>query len=68
MIANLYPVPVFPISIENVMTYLPMATTPLVLVVRTTDGKILDAHKPIPENLSRRDAFYERWRAALDLD
>jgi hypothetical protein len=68
MIANLSPVPVFPISIENVMTDLPKATTPLVLVVRTTDGRILDAHKPIPENLSRRDAFYERWRAALDLD
>lgn len=68
LIANLSPEPVFPVSIDDVMPHLPNATTPLVLVVRTADGKILDAHKPIPENLSRRDAFYERWRAALGLD
>lgn len=67
VLANLSPAPEFPVSIENVMTLLPKATTPVVLVVRTSDGRILDAHKPIPENLSRRDAFYERWRTILEL-
>lgn len=66
VLANLTPAPEFQVSIEDVMTHVPKATTPLVLVVRISDGRILDAHKPIPENLSRRDAFYERWRAILD--
>lgn len=68
VIANLSPAPTFEVSIEDVMSLLPKATTPLVLVVRKLDGRLLDAHKPIPENLSRRDAFYERWKAALEVD
>lgn len=53
--------PAFPVSIEDLISHLPDVTTPLVLVLRSAVGRILDAHKPIPENLSRRDA---RWSAA----
>lgn len=66
-IKNLSPAPVFPVSVRNALSSLPAATTPLVLVIRTRDGRILDAHKPIPEDLKKRDAFYARWTAALGL-
>jgi hypothetical protein len=66
-IKHLSPAPAFPISVRNVLSQLRGATTPLVLVVRARDGRILDAHKPIPEDLLKRDAFYARWTAALGL-
>lgn len=66
-IGHLSPAPIFPMSIKNVLAEFPEATTPLVLVVRSRDGKILDAHKPIPEDLAKRDAFYTRWIATLGL-
>lgn len=66
LIAQLSPQPEFPVSIENAISWVPPATTPLILVVRARDGKILDAHKPIPEDLTKRDAFYTRWLARLD--
>ncbi len=66
-INHLSPAPVFPMSVKNAIAQLPEATTPLVLVLRSRDGKILDAHKPIPENLIKRDAFYTRWTAALGM-
>jgi hypothetical protein len=67
-IEHLSPAPVFPMSVQNTLPYLPGATTPLVLVFRSRDGKILDAHKPIPEDLTKRDAFYVRWSAMLGLN
>lgn len=66
-IHTLNPAPVFPMSVRNLLPQVPGATTPLVLVVRSKDGKILDAHKPVPEDLMRRDAFYSRWTAALGI-
>jgi hypothetical protein len=54
-------------SVRNLLAQVPGATTPLVLVVRSRDGKILDAHKPVPEDLMKRDAFYSRWSAALGM-
>lgn len=66
-IAHLDPAPRFPLSVQDALPALPGATTPLVLVVRSRDGRILDAHKPIPEDLTRRDAFYARWAAILGL-
>lgn len=66
-IAHLSPRPAFPLSVRNALSHLPGATTPLVLVLRSRDGKILDAHKPIPEDLTKRDAFYARWAAALGM-
>ena len=66
-IEHLSPAPVFPMSVRNALSQLPDATTPLVLVIRSRDGKILDAHKPIPEDLTKRDAFYARWAAALGM-
>ncbi|NJL27732.1 MAG: hypothetical protein HC897_07470 [Thermoanaerobaculia bacterium] len=66
-IANLSPKPLFPFSVRNVLPYLPGATTPLVLVVRSHDGMIVDAHKPIPEDLLRSEAFYARWAGVLEL-
>lgn len=66
-IEHLSPAPVFPMSVRNPLAELPDATTPLVLVIRSRDGKILDAHKPIPEDLTKRDAFYARWAAALGM-
>ena len=66
-IEHLSPAPVFPMSVRNALSQLPGATTPLVLVIRSRDGKILDAHKPIPEDLTKRDAFYARWAAALGM-
>jgi len=66
-IEHLSPAPVFPMSVRNALLQLPGATTPLVLVIRSRDGKILDAHKPIPEDLTKRDAFYARWAAALGM-
>ena len=66
-IGHLSPAPAFPMTVEDVRPQLPGATTPLVLVVRSRDGKILDAHKPIPGNLRKRDAFYIRWTGALGL-
>jgi hypothetical protein len=66
-IKHLSPTPVFPVSVRNALSQLPDATTPLVLVIRSRDGKILDAHKPIPEDLTKRDAFYARWAAALGM-
>ena len=66
-ISHLSPAPVFPMSIKNALAQLPEATTPLVLVLRSRDGRILDAHKPIPEDLTKRDAFYARWAAALGM-
>lgn len=66
-IARLTPAPLFPMSVKNALAELPGATTPLVLVVRSRDGRILDAHKPIPEDRTKRDAFYARWAAALGL-
>lgn len=66
-IAHLSPAPVFPMSVKNALSQLPEATTPLVLVLRSRDGRILDAHKPIPEDLTKRDAFYARWTAALGI-
>jgi hypothetical protein len=66
-IANLSPSPAFPITVKNLLPQVPHATTPLVLVIRSRDGKILDAHKPIPQDLTKRDAFYSRWTAALGL-
>jgi len=62
---HLAPQPVFPFAVGNPLPMLPGATTPLVLVVRSQDGRILDAHKPIPQNLTRRDAFYARWTPQL---
>ncbi len=67
VINHLSPAPLFPVSIMEVLSQIPDATTPLVLVVRARDKKILDAHKPIPEDLTRRDAFYTRWEATLGL-
>ena len=66
-IQHLSPAPVFPMSVRDALSQLPGATTPLVLVIRSRDGKILDAHKPIPEDLTKRDAFYARWAAALGM-
>lgn len=66
-IQNLSPPPRFPITVENVVQHVPEATTPLVLVIRSGDGRILDAYKPIVEDLTKRDAFYARWFAALGL-
>lgn len=66
-IEHLSPAPAFPMSVRNALSQLPDATTPLVLVIRSRDGKILDAHKPIPEDLTKRDAFYARWAAALGM-
>jgi hypothetical protein len=66
-IGHLSPAPAFPMTVADVRSQLPGATTPLVLVVRSRDGKILDAHKPIPGNLRKRDAFYIRWTGALGL-
>lgn len=66
-IDNLAPAPRFSMEVHNLLDLLPGATTPLVLVVRAHDGKILDVHKPIPEDLSRRDAFYARWTSLLGL-
>jgi hypothetical protein len=66
-IKHLSPPPAFPMSVRNTLSQLPGATTPLVLVIRSRDGKILDAHKPIPEDLTKRDAFYARWAAALGM-
>jgi hypothetical protein len=66
-IAHLSPEPAFPMSVRNVRSQVPGATTPLVLIVRSRDGKILDAHKPISGNLRKRDAFYTRWTGTLGL-
>lgn len=66
-LGHLSPAPAFPMTVRDVRPQLPGATTPLVLVVRSRDGKILDAHKPIPGNLRKRDAFYIRWTGALGL-
>lgn len=66
LVRHLSPAPLAPLTVENPLPALPTdASTPLVLVVRARDGVILDAHKPIPEDLTRRDAFYSRWRALL---
>ena len=65
MAQRLAPQPAFPVATQNAIAHLPGAHTPLVLAVRAGDGRILDAHKPIPEDLSKRDAFYARWRALL---
>lgn len=67
-IENLNPAPLFSLTVRDVVSVVPKATTPLVLVVRNRDARILDAHKPIPEDLSRRDAFYARWTQVLGLD
>jgi hypothetical protein len=67
LLRHLLPAPAFPIAVKNALAGWPAATPPLVLVVRTRDGRILDAHKPIPEDLSKRDAFYARWTAVLGL-
>lgn len=64
---HIRPAPVFPFRYGPVLERLPGATTPLVLVVRAADHRILDAHKPIPEDLSKRDAFYARWNEILKL-
>lgn len=62
LLSHLSPSPRFPLSIESQSRQgLVGATTPLVLVVRSRDGKIIDAHKPIPQDLSKRDTFYTRW-------
>lgn len=66
-INHLSPAPVFPMTVKNALAQFPEVTTPVVLVFRSRDGKILDAHKPIPENLLKRDAFYTRWIATLGL-
>jgi hypothetical protein len=66
LLSHLSPAPRFPLSIESrSRKSLVGATTPLVLVVRSRDGKILDAHKPIPQDLSKRDTFYTRWLEML---
>lgn len=57
---------VFPFEVRNLIDELPGASTPLVLVVDSQTGAILEAHKPIPGDLSKRDAFYERWFWVLD--
>lgn len=64
---HLSPAPRFPFTVADPRVHLPEATTPLVLIIRTRDGKILDAHKPIPDDLTKRDAFYMRWAAALGM-
>jgi hypothetical protein len=66
-IGHLSPPPAFPMTVQDVRSQLPGATTPLVLVVRSRDGRILDVHKPIPGNLRKRDAFYIRWAGALGI-
>lgn len=66
-IHHLSPEPLFATSIDDVLLGHPDATTPLVLVISSTDGRILDAHKPIPGELLRRDAFHARWRSILEL-
>lgn len=65
VIDHLRPTPAFAFRTQEVLSGIPGASTPLVLVVRARDLRILDAHKPIPEDLSKRDAFYERWNATL---
>ena len=66
-IGQLHPQPEFPIDVSNVIANLPAATPPIVLVIRTRDRKIADAHKPVPEALIRRDAFYARLDALLNV-
>ncbi len=60
-IRHLSPAPEFPVSVRNVLAQLPEATTPVVLVIHSRNGTILDAHKPIAEDLAKRKAFYARW-------
>lgn len=67
VIRHLSPPPAFSVTVQNAMAHLPGVTTPLVLVIRSRDGRILDAYKPIPLDGSRRDAFYSRWSAVLGL-
>ena len=67
IVQGLSPQPLFPVIVQNVLLQLREATTPLVIVVRSEDGKIIDAHKPIPEDLVKRDAFYARLVAYLEL-
>jgi hypothetical protein len=67
VIRHLSPPPAFAVTVQDALAHLPGATTPIVLVIRSRDGRILDAHKPIPEDHSRRDAFYSRWSAVLGL-
>lgn len=62
---HLNPAPAFPLAAVDALAHLPGAHTPLVLVVRVGDRRILDAHKPIPEYLSKRNAFYARWLRLL---
>ncbi len=65
LLGLLTPQPGFPFSIQNVLPMVSQATTPVVLVIRARDGRILDAHKPIPQDLTRRDRFYSRWQSFL---
>lgn len=62
---HLSPPPLFPITVQNPLPQLRGATTPLVLVIRSKDGRILDASKPIPQDYAKLDAFYARWRSLL---
>lgn len=65
LVEYLSPSPLMPLTVDDPTSLIPQATTPLVLVVRDGDRRILDVHKPIPQDLTRRDAFYARWRALL---
>lgn len=51
--------------LKNALRDWPGTTTPLVLAVRDQDATILDAHKPIPQDLSKIDSFYTRWSNLL---
>lgn len=64
---HLSPPPLFPFTIQNPLGLLRGATTPLVLVIRSKDGRILDASKPIPQDYPKLDAFYSRWSSILGL-
>ena len=64
-ISEYLPSPHFRFQATDDMSLVEGSYTPLVLVVRTADRRILDAHMPIPEDHSKRRAFYERWQTLL---
>lgn len=60
--------PSFPIEYYDPLSELDGIGTPVVLALRPSEQKILDVHKPLPEDLKKRNVFYTRWQRILQFD
>ena len=57
----------FPLSKRSIpLPYMDNMTTPLVLIIDSQSGMVLDTHQPIPDDLQKSQLFYDKWTRLMN--